>query len=447
MTVAVYEPSTASLDLFPQAWDLAQRIAATEFVPTSLRNKPEAVMACMLVGNEVGIGPMQALSKIHVVQGRPAMAAELMRALALRAGHEVWIEESTITKCTVGGKRNGSTRETRMTWTMDDAKRAGLAGKDNYRHYPAAMLLARASAALCRAIFPEVLAGISYCIEEIEDGDFVDIDATLDDDDDAPKAARKKATRTRKATKAITATAPSAESEPDATPKAEAPPLPGEEYEGVDQHLDGGPMLPWPQWAGMTAGKVGIEDDETRHGLWLAITGGRVDRAAELTTHERMVARGVLNGLGHGEISLAATGPAEDHATVWAVLEATGAVRCGSGPTTEPFTVVAGHGAPEPQTASPSDVIHGPASPEASPGTTGPDATPRPPTPAEGPETGPPGTEAEWRSLMRARSIKVIDLARIASEVRPDVGGVSASTLVKDPELGAAIYARIIEGA
>ena len=47
-----YQPPTSSLDLAPQAWKLAEKIAATDFVPPALRGKPEAVHACILAGHE-----------------------------------------------------------------------------------------------------------------------------------------------------------------------------------------------------------------------------------------------------------------------------------------------------------------------------------------------------------------------------------------------------------
>ena len=149
----------SSLDLAPQAWGLAERIAQTDFVPPALRGKPEAVLACILAGHEAGVSPMQALAKIHVIEGRPAMSAELMRAIVLRAGHEIWLEESSSTKAVACGKRAGGTRTSRVEWTMDDAKRAQLDQRQNWRKFPRAMLAARATAELCRSLFPDVLDG------------------------------------------------------------------------------------------------------------------------------------------------------------------------------------------------------------------------------------------------------------------------------------------------
>jgi hypothetical protein len=170
-----YQPQQSSLELAPQAWKLAEKIAGTDFVPTALRGRPEAVLACILAGHEAGVSPMQALSKIHIIEGRPAMSSELMRALVLQHGHELVYAEVSTTSVTAEGRRKGSERWTKVTWTMDDAKRGGLEGKQNWRKWPRAMLIARATAELCRMVFPDVLAGISHTIEELSDGDAVEL--------------------------------------------------------------------------------------------------------------------------------------------------------------------------------------------------------------------------------------------------------------------------------
>jgi len=217
----------SSLDLAPQAWGLAERIAQTDFVPPALRGKPEAVLACILAGHEAGVSPMQALAKIHVIEGRPAMSAELMRAIVLRAGHEIWLEESSSTKAVACGKRAGRIRTSRVEWTMDDAKRAQLDQRQNWRKFPRAMLAARATAELCRSLFPDVLAGISYAVEELQDDPSV-----VDGFETRPEpvtATPKKATA--RARKSATADATATATEAPAAPRisGEIPALPGEE--------------------------------------------------------------------------------------------------------------------------------------------------------------------------------------------------------------------------
>jgi hypothetical protein len=149
------------------AAEIANYVGATDFVPQQLRGNPAAIAAAILYGEEVGLEPMQALAKIAVIKGRPTLSAEAQRGLVASAGHELWFEESTTTRAIAAGRRAGTDRVGRVTWTLDDAKRAGIAGGENWRRYPAEMLRARASAALCRAMFADVLGGLPAA-EELE---------------------------------------------------------------------------------------------------------------------------------------------------------------------------------------------------------------------------------------------------------------------------------------
>ena len=157
------------IELLGPAAELARTVTGTEFVPAALRRNPAAITAAILYGDEIGLGPMQSLSKVHIIDGRPTIAAETMRALILAAGHDIWIEEKSNTTATVAGKRIGSDHIDRTTWTIDDARKAELLGKTNWKRYPRAMLIARATAELARDRFGDVIGGLAATEEESED--------------------------------------------------------------------------------------------------------------------------------------------------------------------------------------------------------------------------------------------------------------------------------------
>jgi hypothetical protein len=226
ITPEVYDPMPARrswVDLMAPAVELAKAIAATDFVPRAMRNNPAAISAAILYGDEVGLGPMQSLAKIAVIEGRPFVAAEAQRALVLAAGHQLWIEDATNTRVTWCGRRAGTDEIIRITWTMDDARRARLDGKPNWRSYPRQMLSARASAELVRAAFADAVGGLG-AIEEAEDAPVVaDVDAL---GRSAPASATQKRRRRTPATVPPAAAAPAhMEVPPDGPP---LPPLPGE---------------------------------------------------------------------------------------------------------------------------------------------------------------------------------------------------------------------------
>ena len=248
MTVVQYEqpaplpPTRASdeLETGPTGWvarlraaaEIANYVGETEFVPEPLRGRHAAIAAAILTGGELGLQPMRALAWIALIQGKPAMLAEGQRAMILAEGHEIWFEESTTTRAICAGRRRGEERVGRITWTMDDAKRANLSGKPPWRAYPAEMLRARASAALARAMFPDVLGGLA-AVEEL--------DSDTDDNGAAPPAALptppadvppaaaapKTRRRARAATPTPTAAEPAAAPEPAQEPARPAlPPTP-----------------------------------------------------------------------------------------------------------------------------------------------------------------------------------------------------------------------------
>lgn len=199
---------------------LADYIAQTDFVPEALRNQPAAVAAAILAGREIGLGPMASLQHLHVIKGRPSMSAQMMRALVLAAGHTIRVHESTTTRCVLVGARRGGPEQA-VTWTMDDARKAGINGHGQWQTYPRQMLLARATAELCRAMFPDVLGGMAYTPEEADDM----TEATV-----APLEAPTPTRTVRRTRKAATPKTP-----PPADVQTEAPPLPaGEPREMTD---------------------------------------------------------------------------------------------------------------------------------------------------------------------------------------------------------------------
>lgn len=294
MSLVHYEPTTqlatftssgnAWVDLVAPAAELANKIANTEFVPQEMRGKPAAVAACILYGSEIGIGPMQSLAKVDIVKGRPAPKAELARALALAAGHEIRVEESTNTKVTVAGRRAGTDFWQRVTWTMDDVKKAGIVNQA-YSKYPRQMLLARASAELVRAMCPDVLGGIGQFAEEIDGADVPVEQPTAQ----APTTGT---TRRRKPLN-MTATTP-----------AELPPLPTDEpaeTEPIDAEvLEGPPPVTDAQLRKMMAcfSERGIRDRAARLSFVFAVIGREVESSKELTLDEASAVIDALESIG-----------------------------------------------------------------------------------------------------------------------------------------------------
>lgn len=176
--------------ILADVYDLSTKLANTEFVPSSLRGKPAAIAACVLAGRELGIGPMSSLQNLIVIDGRPSMTSLLMRQLIFAAGHSIHYAESTDFRCVVKGRRRGEEEWTTITWTMDQAKKAGLDTKTNWRKYPKQMLQARATGELARLVFADCLGGMGYLEDELVE---VEAGQVISITDEKPKRTMKRA--------------------------------------------------------------------------------------------------------------------------------------------------------------------------------------------------------------------------------------------------------------
>ena len=137
---------------------------------------PQAVLSTMLLGRELGMPAMAALRSVHVIEGKHSLSADLMVALVLKSGMAEYfqLEESTDALCTFETKRKGNPQPQRLTYTIEQAKQAGLLGPtrsgkpSNWNKMPLQMLRARAKSELARLEYPDLLAGL-YTPEELRD--------------------------------------------------------------------------------------------------------------------------------------------------------------------------------------------------------------------------------------------------------------------------------------
>lgn len=156
-----------------QAMEAAQVFAATSLIPKALQGKPQDVLLVLLKGAELGLKPLQALSEIHIVDGKAGVSAKLKMALCLqRPECEFFIMvTSTAEKAVYRAKRKGAPEPVEYSYSIEDAKRAGLTHKQNWLNHPAAMLRARCSSALADSVFPDLVQGVleSDELREVEE--------------------------------------------------------------------------------------------------------------------------------------------------------------------------------------------------------------------------------------------------------------------------------------
>lgn len=171
---AITEPvSRGSFSLAPQSLDEAIRfadyLAKSTIVPKDFANNPGNILVAIQWGMELGLQPMQAMQNIAVINGRPALWGDAVIALVRSSPLCEYVYETIdgdVATCRV--KRRGEDEQVR-TFSMVDAKAAGLTGKQGpWTQYPKRMLQLRARAFALRDVFPDVLRGMPVA-EEVMD--------------------------------------------------------------------------------------------------------------------------------------------------------------------------------------------------------------------------------------------------------------------------------------
>lgn len=152
--------SLAPKDL-DEAMRFADMLASSALVPKDYVGKPGNCLVAIQWGMELGLQPMQAMQSIAVINGRPSLWGDAMLGLVKSHPEFEWIKEEcdgNVATCTI--KRRGEP-EVSQTFTMEDAKRAGLTGKQGpWTQHPKRMLQMRARGFALRDSFPDALRGL-----------------------------------------------------------------------------------------------------------------------------------------------------------------------------------------------------------------------------------------------------------------------------------------------
>jgi hypothetical protein len=122
----------------------------------------------IIIGRGLGLTDYDAMSGLHIIKGKAVLAANLMAAAIKRAGKYDYRAMVTDDEARIELRQrthDGKWETIGMTsFTMEDAKRAGLGG-DNWRKYPKAMLFARAISSGYKAHCPDALGAAPVYVE------------------------------------------------------------------------------------------------------------------------------------------------------------------------------------------------------------------------------------------------------------------------------------------
>ena len=163
-----------ALATFDDAFRFAKMVSQSEFAPKDFRGKAESCLLAIQHGSEVGLSPMQSLQSIACINGRPSVWGDAALALVMGSPVCEYVRERVegdgdAMVATCEAKRRGYPEPTTVHFSVADAKKAGLWGKQGpWTQYPKRMLQLRARGFALRDAFPDVLKGL-VTAEEAQD--------------------------------------------------------------------------------------------------------------------------------------------------------------------------------------------------------------------------------------------------------------------------------------
>ncbi len=174
---------------FEHYFRIANMMSKSDMVPKGYKDKPQDVLIAMEMGVSLGLGPLQAIQNIAVINGKPSLYSDGMLSVCSgRPDFENIKEEPLYDEAgkTVGYKCTVMRRDREpvtQTFTQEDAKRANLWGKQGpWTSYPNRMMQMRARSFALRDSFADALGGVKAAEEvlDYEEKDVTPIKSNLD---------------------------------------------------------------------------------------------------------------------------------------------------------------------------------------------------------------------------------------------------------------------------
>ena len=158
------------------------------------RSKAQAIVK-IIAGDEMGFGPMASMRGVHIIEGKPTIAADLIAAAIQRSKRYAYrVAQLDNNGCTINFYEAVDGKLEKLgasTFDQADAKAAGLLGRkgDMYSKFPRNMYFSRALSNGARWYCPEIFSGAIYTPDELGatvDGQGQMIDIQLEPEEAPP---------------------------------------------------------------------------------------------------------------------------------------------------------------------------------------------------------------------------------------------------------------------
>ncbi|NKR60219.1 hypothetical protein GS474_15925 [Rhodococcus hoagii] len=156
-------------DSLAEKIEWSKAMSTGDMLPRQYRGNPANLMFACEYADALGIPRINALTSIHVIDGKPTASADLIASLVRKAGHRLRVEgDDTYAEVTIIRADDPDYVPTPVRWDEAKARKAGKWGtKGPWTNYPGAMLRSRAITEAARMWASDALFGVIYTAEEL----------------------------------------------------------------------------------------------------------------------------------------------------------------------------------------------------------------------------------------------------------------------------------------
>lgn len=159
------ESKEITLNNFAEVKEISKVLYASGLF-TDLKSEAQATVK-VLAGQELGLRPFASVQGIDIIQGRVSIKPLVIGARIKQSGkYNFKVVKSDIHECKIEFTENGEVQGS-YSFNIEDANRASLAGKDNWKKYPQDMLFHRTLAGGARRFCPDLFMFPIYVDGEI----------------------------------------------------------------------------------------------------------------------------------------------------------------------------------------------------------------------------------------------------------------------------------------
>ena len=154
-----------------EAMRYSKAVADAGIVPDAFKRQPANILVAQEIAKAINESVWVTMSEMSIISGKPSFSAKFMRSRVRQAGHRLResFDKTTGTARAVIIRNDDPDFEHVAEWDRAKAEAHGLWGKGHWKKNPELMLKNRALSEVVREACYEVMGGVAYTPDEVQD--------------------------------------------------------------------------------------------------------------------------------------------------------------------------------------------------------------------------------------------------------------------------------------